>query len=471
MGDDWIEIGAAWQAMEDASTRANAKIQLLAIAPFDSDMSEGEMIAALAHFCRTTLDPLGLPYSSAIHSPPAEGDQRNFHPHIAFSLRPMRRVEPYAWEVADEVCGELDGRDGVQMLRHLWAHSMSAAAEEARSNRRYTGLGYGARRLDLEAGGHLGEPRAAIVARGGHVWAHERNRIKAARNAARRVIRDADHKIAALTRMRDAAVKRIEQHVDAVIPAKIIRAAPPVDVATLLTRARAPASATVLTASAPTMPTKAIVRARAYVPSRPAIAAAVAPIEATVITTSPAATPATNRTPAVIPLRPDARWSATRRVVAGDRLQTSFVAKPAVTYEPAGRAQPAALPFVPAVAPTGGRTLSSARSVRPRVNLAPVVLTTTLQRDDPVPSLFDALAIARSARIRKRRKGMGADGLRLDTLPTLGAVDMLDAVPSLDQLAAAATSRLRVEAERLGDDDLAGRTAQGARSLYRRLWR
>ena len=32
MGEDWIEIGAAWQAMEDASTRKNAKIQIRTIA-------------------------------------------------------------------------------------------------------------------------------------------------------------------------------------------------------------------------------------------------------------------------------------------------------------------------------------------------------------------------------------------------------------------------------------------------------
>lgn len=206
MGVDWIEIGAGWQAMEDASTRKNAKIQIRAIAPFDADMSQEEMILALRHFCETVLEPLGLPYSAVIHRPSDGGDERNFHPHLAFSLRPMRRVEPYCWEVADEVCGELDGKDGVQMLRHLWAHSMSEAAERARSNRRYTGLGYGARGLDLEAGEHLGEGRAAMVKRGDHVWAHERNRIKNARNAARRAIRDADRKIAALTKVRDAAV-------------------------------------------------------------------------------------------------------------------------------------------------------------------------------------------------------------------------------------------------------------------------
>lgn len=250
------------------------------------------------------------------------------------------------------------------------------------------------------------------------------------------------------------AMKRIEQHVDAAVPAKIIRAAPPVEVSTLLTRARAPASATVLTASAPTMPAKVIGPTRAYIPSRPAIAAAIAPVEPTVITTSSAATPATIRIQAVTPPRPATQWFAKRPVVAGERLRTRSVAKPAVTYELAGRAHPAALPLVPAGASIGGRTLSGARLVRPRVNLAPIVSTTALQSDHPVAPLFDALAIARSARVRKRRKGTKADDLRLDTLPTLGAVDMLDAVPSLDQLAAEAASRLPVDTDRLGDDDL-----------------
>ena len=228
MGEDWVEIGAAWQAMEDATTRANGKIQIRCIAPFDADMSEAEMVDALTHFCTTVLDPLDLPYSAAIHRPPPGGDSRNFHPHIALSLRPMRRVEPYCWDIADEVCGELDGRDGVQMLRHLWSHAMSEAAERAGSNRRYTGFGYGARGLDLDAGEHLGEARSAIVARGGQVWAHERNRMKHQRNALRRAVRDADRKIAALTTILDAARARIAQAQASPVIGTIIRAAPPV---------------------------------------------------------------------------------------------------------------------------------------------------------------------------------------------------------------------------------------------------
>lgn len=267
MGEDWVEIGAAWQAMEDATTRANGKVQIRCIAPFDSDMSEAEMVDALTHFCTTVLDPLDLPYSAAIHRPPPGGDSRNFHPHIALSLRPMRRVEPYCWDIADEVCGELDGRDGVQMLRHLWSQAMSEAAERAGSSRRYTGFGYSARGLDLDAGEHLGEARSAIVARGGQVWAHERNRITNERNALRRAVRDADRKIAALTTIRDAALARIAQAQALPVIGTIIRAAPPVSQATMRppSKAARPAS----TCAQPCVkPAQIRVAAHAAVPAR-----------------------------------------------------------------------------------------------------------------------------------------------------------------------------------------------------------
>lgn len=89
------------------------------------------------------------------------------------------------------------------MLRHLWAWSMTEAAEASARRMTYTGLSYAARGLPLEGGEHLGEDRAAMVARGERVWAHEGNRIKAACNAQRLMLRDIDRKMAALTRLRD----------------------------------------------------------------------------------------------------------------------------------------------------------------------------------------------------------------------------------------------------------------------------
>ncbi len=475
IGENWIEIGAGWQAMEDASMRANAKIQLLAIAPFDSDMSEGEMIAALNHFCTTVFNPLDLPYSAAIHSPPAGGDSRNFHPHIAFSLRPMRRIEPYCWEVADDVCGELDGRDGVQMLRHLWAHSMSVAAEKAGTNRRYTGLGYGARRLDLEAGVHLGEGRSAIVARGGHVWAHERNRIKAERNAARRAIRDADRKIAALTAIRDAAIRRIEQRLDDVAVAKVMRKVQPVDVAVVrahfdtpataivLHRTDDPASTTILAASTPIVPATFIEVLRSAVPHEQTAATITAPAAPVVIAASTAATPAIACQRAGPKIEPMV-FKASPPVTTALRRRTSKSAIPAARYktavafiatrgrEPASRIAPVAA-LAAAVPPVGARTRTEARRARPSVAVAAAPPRTVGPTLDSAALLFELLARARSVRLRLRCTAAGAGKLQLDKLPVLGDLPALDALPSLETLEFVATGAAAASVDPLGEED------------------
>lgn len=221
MGDDMMEVGTAWQCLEDASIRKNAKIQIRVIAPFDADASPEEMATALRHFCSTVLQPFDLPFSAVIHEPSPEGDQRNYHGHISFSLRPMRRVEPYTFEVANEVRTELDGKAGVQMFRHLWAHSMTEAAALHGRDMQYTGLGYGARGLDHESGEHLGEALTAIARRGQHVPALARNQIKAAQNHIRSRLLDLEKKIAALSSLRDVIAKDAAT-ADAKVPRTIL---------------------------------------------------------------------------------------------------------------------------------------------------------------------------------------------------------------------------------------------------------
>ena len=207
MGDHWLEVGAGWQALEDASTRKNAKIMMRVVMPLDSEASLDEMQRSVTHFCETVLAPLGLPYSATIHEPAAseKADERNWHAHLSFSLKPMARVAPYTFDISNAVRSELDGRDAVQAFRHLWANSMTVAAEQAGRAMRYTGLSHAARGTGHEVGEHLGEARSDMVQRGVYVPADERNRQKAARNRARRTIRDLDRKIAAFEAIQIAA--------------------------------------------------------------------------------------------------------------------------------------------------------------------------------------------------------------------------------------------------------------------------
>lgn len=202
------EMGNAWDAIEAASTRKNAKIQIEAIVAFDADAASAEQIAALQTFLRTVFDPLDIGYTAAIHAPSPTGDQRNTHAHILFNLRPVRWVGENEWEIAGSVIRELDGQAGVTALRTLWAYAQTLAAEEARRDMAYTALSYANRGLDRQAGEHLGPARSAQVLRGKHVPAALRNRKKAEANHLRRKLADLDSKKRALVRLRDARDKR-----------------------------------------------------------------------------------------------------------------------------------------------------------------------------------------------------------------------------------------------------------------------
>lgn len=475
MGDDWVEIGVGWQAMEDASTRKNAKIQIRAIAPFDADMSLEEMTYALEHFCKTVLEPLGLPYSAVIHRPSADGDQRNFHPHLSFSLRPMRRVAPYTYEIADEVRGELDGKDGVQMLRHLWAHSMTAAAERAGSNRAYTGLGYGARGLDLEAGEHLGEGRSAILRRGETVWADKRNRIKNARNAARRAIRDADRKIEALTKLRDAVVAQMSRKAEDISPPKVLVASAMPQRAAKLTSAasrpsRLPEAMTL--SRFPTPPqrrqaaTSDIGHARLITPTMPR-ATAQPPLNVS----GPAADHPLRRLEAagIVPPPPSLHVaskmpSAPHHLVAAkgagearSRLETAgqAVGMSAGSGKRLSIAEPVGLAATP---------LSAAKPIEPTTTLARSKAVGAMAPNEIVVALLHALAQARRRRAARRRAAQLRDMRRRDEpIPTLADI------PTREQFEAQPRVNLFPPADRSVIDPVADERRQADDRLIARI--
>lgn len=210
MGEDIFAIGDAWVVSETAAraSRKNAKIQFRIEVALDAAATQGEMVEAVRLFCEKSFGLLDLPYSATIHKPGPDGDARNWHAHILFAHRPLRPTEAGQWEVADDLVTELDGADGVQMLRHLWAHAMTQAAEDAGRHQEYTGLSYAARGLDLQSQTHLGPALAAAVARGDYVAAQQRNLLIAAANDQRLLRRDLAKKRDALIRLRDAVVAR-----------------------------------------------------------------------------------------------------------------------------------------------------------------------------------------------------------------------------------------------------------------------
>jgi len=135
----------------EAPARADASVYHHAIIalPYETVPSSRE---AIVRGIVEPLDKLGLGYVAAIHAPDADGDQRNHHLHIILSLRPMKRLGDYDWELAQSKHPWLDTPAGLILMRRHIAHEINLGLASEGSAVRWTALSRAER--GLEPGGN-----------------------------------------------------------------------------------------------------------------------------------------------------------------------------------------------------------------------------------------------------------------------------------------------------------------------------
>ncbi|MEN7536592.1 MobA/MobL family protein [Aurantiacibacter sp. DGU5] len=138
MAADLLELGQR-ESRADAKINANIIIQL----PHDVPQEvRAEIMKAVAH---ELFGRHGLPYAAALHQPDPDGDQRNYHAHICGSWRPMTRVAPYQWDIAEDYRSDLDGAEYWRHARRRVAEIMTSVLERGGTERHYTHLSNAAR--------------------------------------------------------------------------------------------------------------------------------------------------------------------------------------------------------------------------------------------------------------------------------------------------------------------------------------
>lgn len=126
----------------------------------------------------------GLPYVISLHEPPPDGDERNWHLHVIWSWRPLERIGDHEWLVGESLRTELDGAQGMWMLRERLAALMTEMAFEAGDADIYTPLSYAARGLPVIPQIHLDEGRTRQAREGKVVEANEENHDRLVRSIA-----------------------------------------------------------------------------------------------------------------------------------------------------------------------------------------------------------------------------------------------------------------------------------------------
>lgn len=184
MGTNAQEIAAGWRALEavEEGYRANAIVQHRIIWNLPHDLTAVERRALVEEFCERTFGRLGLPWVAAIHTPDAKGDQRNYHAHVCFSLRPCERTGDHEWSIAQEKVNGLTDPDGLKLMRALAAAHMNRACRAAGRPERFTHQTYKERGIDAQRQAHVGAAAMAAHERGEHVYAVTRNAVIAESN-------------------------------------------------------------------------------------------------------------------------------------------------------------------------------------------------------------------------------------------------------------------------------------------------
>jgi hypothetical protein len=162
---DRAELLAFWRTVEavEKHDRANANVYVVEVIALDATLTEADRRAVVTDLC-DDLERRGLAFVVGMHQPDPSGDQRNFHCHLMYSLRPAARHAPYDWSFAVSKVGDINTPDGIRARRSLAVDTMNRQLVLADIDRRYTALSNKARGIVDKPQPKLGK-RAVWVSR------------------------------------------------------------------------------------------------------------------------------------------------------------------------------------------------------------------------------------------------------------------------------------------------------------------
>ena len=213
VGDTFEEIVAGMDVAEgvNRTVSMDAKTLFHGIMQSCHDLTPEQQFELARDYAEYVFGRQQLPYLVVLHPPSAKGDQRNWHVHILYSLRPMTKIGEGEWAVGKYLRTDLDTSEQFSRLRFLWAEALNHACEEAGVPKRYTHLSYAAAGVDFIPQTHLGEKLTAMVRRGERSAINEANHRIAMRNSMVRAVQDLRAKLLATASHARDAVERLHR--------------------------------------------------------------------------------------------------------------------------------------------------------------------------------------------------------------------------------------------------------------------
>lgn len=136
--DELAGFFAALEHLEEQD-RDNANVYMSLVISLPHELSAEAREEVLIEIC-ATFKELGLPHAGVLHAPDADGDQRNFHAHIMFSLRPCEIEQPGSYTFSTDKFSDLNDATFIEPFRHKVADILNRAMIRNNHARRFTAL-------------------------------------------------------------------------------------------------------------------------------------------------------------------------------------------------------------------------------------------------------------------------------------------------------------------------------------------
>ena len=220
-----IERNELWNLAEATETRKNSRTAREIVVNLPHELSGRQRIMLVNEFAKDLATQYGVAVDVAVHTPDAQGDNRNHHAHIMLTTRKLERLESGRVALTDKSQLEMSNtqlkerdlpsaRDELKLIRKQWADLTNKHLKEAKVDARIDHRSHKDRGLEQLPTQKLGWEASAMERKGIATDKGDYNRMVKAFNQTLNQVAAFDKSINDLKEQREQSNDRLREAID-----------------------------------------------------------------------------------------------------------------------------------------------------------------------------------------------------------------------------------------------------------------
>ena len=220
-----IERNELWNLAETTETRKNSRTAREIVVNLPHELSGRGRIMLVNEFAKDLANQYGVAVDVAIHTPDAQGDNRNHHAHIMLTTRKLERLESGRVALTDKSQLEMSNtqlkerglpsaREELKIIREQWANITNKHLKEAKIDARIDHRSHKDRGLKLLPTKKLGWEASALERKGIKTATGDYNRRVEEYNHAMQQLAIIEKSLNAVTEQREQSNDRLRAGIE-----------------------------------------------------------------------------------------------------------------------------------------------------------------------------------------------------------------------------------------------------------------